>query len=115
MLEAMLLFLEHLLSRAGVDLGIPLPSRAGATRVSGQGGPAPAAKTEMARSPQGVLGVPPPPPWAQTIPAEKLDKEKLPESQTHKPGDDLRVWAVTADTLQENFTPDPANFSSFPI
>lgn len=30
-----LLFLEHLLSRAGVDLSIPLPSRAGATRVSG--------------------------------------------------------------------------------
>lgn len=122
MLEAMLLFLEHLLSRAGVDLNISLPCRAG---VSGCVPEVAAAKTGMARIPQGVLGVPvfppspspSPLPWAQpkTPPAKNLGKEKLPEGQTPKPGDDLMVWAVTADALHENFTPDPPNFSSFPI
>lgn len=102
-----------------MDLSIPLPSRAGATRLSGhrccpRGG---CSKDRDGQELSGSAGFPPPPPWTQpNHPSKKkLGKEKLPEGQTHKPGDDLRVWVVTADTLHENFTPEPPNFSSFPI
>lgn len=115
MLEAVLLFLEHLLARAGVDLSISLPSRAGAT---GRVPEVAAARTGMARSPREcwgslllllLLGL------SQTVPAKQLGEEKLPEGQTLKPGDDLSVWALMLTLCIEHFTPDPPHFSSSPI